>query len=181
MHQSVPRKWVELLEISRDRLLPKGIRLLPLDSALDMLGLDQLELTRTQALEALQFWDDLGHLRLHTGSATSFLVTDVPWLIKLLGPLVHHDIKGSLQKACSGSEALNNCDLAVAGPRCKGLAEPDRELLLKMAGELQDLGIVRQKLLPYLTHWGELETGENTNAALAALKILESCLLVAQY
>ena len=176
MRQSVPSRWVELLDKSRIRLSPHHI--IPLDLALEELGLDELGLTKEQALNALEFWDGLGHLKLHSGSAVSCVVTDVPWLIDLLRPLIHHDIVGSLRKACAGIEPLNHCDLAVAGSNCKGLAGREQQELLKMAGELQGYKIVRKELLPYLAYWCDLKTEKERHAA---LEILESCLLVTRY
>jgi hypothetical protein len=173
MSQSVPMKWVQLLETSREKLCK--YRLMDLDVALRKLGLEELKVTKEQALDALQFWDDLGHLKLHTDSAFSCLVTDVPWLIKLLRPLLHHAIVHSLGKACSGKEVLNSCDQEVAGPKCKGLTRGEQNHLLRMAKELQDLNIVRKDLLPYLKHWCDLPDHR------AALEILERCLLVTQY
>ncbi len=176
MQQSVPKKWVQILETSRTQLLPH--RLMRLDDALDVLRLSALGVTKEQALDALQFGDDLGHLRLHTGSAVSCLVTDVRWLIDLLRPLLHHEIVHSLEKACSGRDALNSCDEAVAGQNCKGLARRDKAAhsrLLKMAKELQELSILHEELLPYLQYWDDLQEKR------AALEILEKSSLVTKY
>jgi hypothetical protein len=176
MRQRVPKKWVQLLKIIRTTLLPYPI--LPLESALQMLGLDTLEITKDQALGALQFWDDLGHLRLHNGSAVSCLVTNIQWLIEHLRPLLHHNIWDSLKKVCLGKEKPNECDLEVAGRKCQGLAGQELQRLLEMALELQELGIVRLNLLPYLRHWCDLQTEQEK---LAVLEIFERCLLVTSY
>ncbi len=176
MQQNVPRKWVKLLETSRVKL--QKFRLLSLDDALDKLKLDDLKLTRKQALEALQFWDDLGYLRLHRGSVLECLVTDIPWLIELLRVLLHHDIVGSLKKVLDGEVAPNDCDLAVAGPKCRRESLTKKKSLLGMAEDLERSRIVRKELLPYLKSWCDLQTEKDVNSA---LEVLETCLLVAQY
>ena len=176
MQQCIPKKWVQILETCRTQLLPH--RLMRLDDALDALHLSALGVKREQALDALQFGDDLGHLRLHTGSAVSCLVTDVRWLVNLLRPLLHHNIVHSLEKACSGRVDLNSCDEAVAGRKCKGLARRDQAAysrLLRMAKELQELSILHEELLPYLQYWDDLQEKR------AALEILERSSLLTKY
>ena len=178
MQQSIPRQWVQLLQISRSQL--QQHHLLSLDSALCKLELAELKLNREQMLEALHFWDDLGYLRLHMSSVVACLVTDIPWLIGLLRALLHHNIVDSLQRVLDGKVAPHECDLAVAGPRCKleGLSRKETESLLRKAADLEKFCIVHKELLPYLGCWSDLQTEEEVNAA---LEILEKCLFIAQY
>mmetsp|Transcript_71377 Transcript_71377/g.190631 ORF Transcript_71377/g.190631 Transcript_71377/m.190631 type:complete len:1308 (-) Transcript_71377:342-4265(-) len=169
MNYPIPKGWERLLEECKSLSTLRKQKLLA--NPLMELRPRDWGLSEESASDGLRFWNDLGFVRFYKG----MLVLEVQWLVDIVRPLLHHDLKNVIQALCAEDPVSDN-DRAVVDIRMGFECFKDKLQLLDWAEQLEEMMVLNVPLLDFLSPWSLMSHKERQ----AALDFLEKCHLVVQ-